>query len=157
MKLIFLDFSKKTTFENKCIVEYGTQYKPMIISCEMKYKPELMIKHKVYDAEVKLWSFCWWSERKNIEHGNHISNSCLPYSFIASKIEEIVEVKLNIRHPYVKYKTTLADQVFEMKLNYPVQDEDDEPIKDVFKVGDTIVGLFKARVIIKKTKETNRK
>ena len=42
------------------------------------------------------------------------------------------------------------DQVFEMKICYSEQDEDDEPIKHTFKVGDTIVGLFKATVKIKK-------
>ena len=153
MNLIMLDFSKKTTYEDKCIVEYTTQYKPMIISCEMKYKPELLIKHKIYDANVILYSFCWWSDRKNDRHANHISKSCYPCSFISSKIEEIVDIKLNVKHPYVKYRTTLADQMFEMVLHYPEQDEHDEPIKDTFEVGDTIVGLFKAKVKIKLPKK----
>ena len=157
MKLIFLGFSKKTTFENKCIAEYGTEYKPMIISSEMKYDPELFIKRKVYDADVKLWSFCWWSERNYIKHANHISNSCLPYSFIVSKIEEIVDIKLDVKHPYVKYRTTIADQVFEMKLNYPAQNDEDEPITDIFEVGDTIVGLFKAHVKIKKIRKSKER
>ena len=149
MKLTLLDCTKKPSSNNKCIVEYSTQNKPMIISCEMKYKPALSIKNKVYDADVKLWSFCWWSDRNGTNFATQISSSCSPCSFIVSKIEEIVEIKLDVKRPYVKYKTTLADQAFEMKLNYPVQDEEDEPIKDVFKVGDTIAGLFKAQVKIK--------
>jgi len=40
-----------------------------------------------------------------------------------------------------------------MTFWYPVQDDNDESIKDVFEVGDTIVGLFKAKVKIKQTKE----
>lgn len=150
MKLIMLGFSKQKSYEDKCIVEFTTQFKPMIISSEMKYKPELLIKNKVYDADVTLSSFCWWSNRNDNQHSTHIRNSCLPYSFISSKIEKIVDINLNTKHPYVKYKTTLADQAFDMVLHYPERDEDDEPIKDVFEIGDTIVGLFKAKVKIKK-------
>ena len=84
-----------------------------------------------------------------------ISNSCYPSCFITSTIEEIVDIKLDIKHPYVRYKTTLGGQVFEMTLSYPTQEEDDEPIKDMFKVGDKIIGLFKAEVKIKK--ERNNK
>ena len=150
MKLILLGFSKQGAYSNECIVEYSTKYKPMIISTRIRYDPKLLIKHQEYEADIKLWSFCWWSSTNHINHANHISNSCLPYSFIVSKIEEILEIKLDIKKPYVKYKTTLADQVFEMKICYPEQNEYDEPIKDTFKVGDTIVGLFKAKVKIKK-------
>lgn len=151
MKLIMLGFSKQHSYEEKCIVEYATQNTPMIISFEMKYKPELLVKNKVYDADVTLSSFCWWSDRDSNNQGTHISNSCFPCLFISSKIEEIVEINLDAKHPYVKYKTTLADQTFDMVLYYPERDEDEEPIKDVFKVGDTIVGLFKANVIINKS------
>ena len=151
MKLIMLGFNKQSSYEDKCIVEYATQNKPMIISSEMKYKPELLIKNKAYDVEVTLSSFCWWSDRDGNNQSTHISNSCSPCSFISSKIEEIVEINLNTKHPYVKYRTTLVDQTFDMVLNYPERDEDEEPIKDVFKVGDTIVGLFKANVIINKS------
>ena len=146
MKLIMLGFNKQSSYEDKCIVEYATQNKPMIISSEMKYKPELLIKNKAYDVEVTLSSFCWWSDRGGNNQSTHISNSCSPCSFISSKIEEIVEINLNTKHPYVKYRTTLADQTFDMVLNYPERDKDDKPIKDVFEVGDIIVGLFKAEV-----------
>ena len=150
MKLMLLNFSKPDAYNDDCIVEYTTAYKPMTISCRMKYQPELLIKHQEYEADVKLWSFCWWSQNDHTNHTTHISNTCLPYSFISSKIEEIVETNLNSKRPYVKYKTTLADQVFEMKICYPERDEDDEPIKDTFEVGDIIVGLFKAKIKIKK-------
>ena len=153
MKLIMLDFSKKSTFENECIVEYTTKYEPMIISCKMKYNPEHLVKHKEYDADVKFWSFCWWSQRDAIKHSCHISNYCLPYSFIASKIEEIVEINLDCKKPYVKYRTTLAGQQFEMTLNYGEREEDDQPIKDTFQVGDWICGLFKAQIKIQKERK----
>ncbi len=151
MKLIMLGFNKQSSYEDKCIVEYATQNTPMIISSEMKYKPELLIKNKVYDVDVTLSSFCWWSDKNDGQQSTHISNSCFPCSFISSKIEEIVEINLNTKHPYVKYKTTLADQTFDMVLDYPERDKDEEPIEDVFEVGDTIVGLFKAKVKIKKS------
>lgn len=153
MKLIMLDFSKKSTFENECVVEYTTKYEPMIISCKMKYNPEHLVKHKEYDADVKFWSFCWWSQRDATKHSCHISNYCLPYSFIASKIEEIVEINLDCKKPYVKYRTTLAGQQFEMTLNYGEREEDDQPIKDTFQVGDWICGLFKAQIKIKKERK----
>ena len=153
MKLIMLDFSKKSTFENECVVEYTTKYEPMIISCKMKYNPEHLVKHKEYDADVKFWSFCWWSQRDATKHSCHISNYCLPYSFIASKIEEIVEINLDCKKPYVKYRTTLAGQQFEMTLNYGEREEDDQPIKDTFQVGDWICGLFKAQIKIQKEKK----
>lgn len=153
MKLIMLDFSKKSTFENECVVEYTTKYEPMIISCKMKYNPERLVKHKEYDADVKFWSFCWWSQRDATKHSCHISNYCLPYSFIASKIEEIVEINLDCKKPYVKYRTTLAGQQFEMTLNYGEREEDDQPIKDTFQVGDWICGLFKAQTKIKKERK----
>ena len=153
MKLIRLDFSKKSTFENECIVEYTTKYEPMIISCKMKYNPEHLIKHKEYDVDVKFWSFCWWSQRDTTKHSCHISNYCLPYSFIASKIEEIVEINLDCKKPYVKYRTTLAGQQFEMTLNYGEREEDDQPIKDTFQVSDWICGLFKAQIKIQKERK----
>jgi|GEM_PF-4447166 len=153
MKLIMLDFSKQSTFENECVVEYTTKYEPMIISCKMKYNPEHLVKHKEYDAVVKFWSFCWWSQRDATKHSCHISNYCLPYSFIASKIEEIVEINLDCKKPYVKYRTTLAGQQFEMTLNYGEREEDDQPIKDTFQVGDWICGLFKAQIKIQKERK----
>lgn len=153
MKLIMLDFSKKSTFENECVVEYTTKYEPMIISCKMKYNPEHLVKHKEYDADVKFWSFCWWSQRDATKHSCHISNCCHPYSFIASKIEEIVEINLDCKKPYVKYRTTLAGQQFEMTLNYGEREEDDQPIKDTFQVGDWICGLFKAQIKIQKERK----
>ena len=153
MKLIMLDFSKKSTFENECVVEYTTKYEPMIISCKMKYNPEHLIKHKEYDADVKFWSFCWWSQRDATKHSCYISNYCLPYSFIASKIEEIIEINLDCKKPYVKYMTTLAGQQFEMTLNYGEREEDDQPIKDTFQVGDWICGLFKAQIKIQKERK----
>lgn len=148
MKLIMLDFSKKDTSKSECIVEYATKDEPMIISCEMKYKPEYLIRHKEYDADVKFWSFCWWSQRNANKQSNHISNSILPFNFIASKIEEIIEIELDCENPYVKYKTTLFGQQFEMILNYGVKDENDTPIKDTFQVGDWICGLFMASIKI---------
>lgn len=153
MKLIMLDFSKKSTFENECFVEYTTKYEPLIISCKMKYNPEHLVKHKEYDADVKFWSFCWWSQRDATKHSCHISNYCLPYSFIASKIEEIVEINLDCKKPYVKYRTTLAGQQFEMTLNYGEREEDDQLIKDTFQVGDWICGLFKAQIKIQKERK----
>ena len=157
MKLIMLDFSKKKTFENDCTVEYTTKYEPMIISCQMKYNPDFLVKHKEYEADVKFWSFCWWSQKDPSSRSSHISNYHLPYSFIASKIEEIVEINFDDKNPYVIYKTTLAGQQFEMILSYGTRDEDDPPIKDTFQVGDWICGLFIAKVKIKKDSKRKEK
>lgn len=152
MKLMFLDFAKPLNYEDECIVSYTSKYAPMIISCKMKYDPDLLIRRQEYDASVKFWSFCWWSDRAAINHSSHITSYCLPFSFISTTIEELLEVKLDVKKPFVRYLTTLAEQKFEMKLCYPERDIEDGPIKDTFEVGDRIVGLFKAIVKIKKPK-----
>ena len=144
-----LDFSKEETSKDKCIVKYTTKYEPMIISCNMKYKPEYLIRHKEYEADVRLWSLCWWSQGSAKSQTCHISSSALPFTFIASKIEEIVETRLDCKQPYIKYKTTLSGQQFEMVLVYGEKDDDDPSIKDNYQVGDWICGLFRAIVKIR--------
>ena len=40
-----------------------------------------------------------------------------------------------------------------MTLNYGEREEDDQPIKDTFQVGDWICGLFKAQIKIQKERK----
>ena len=146
MEIVLLGFSKKNTYDKECIVEFTPRYEPMFIAAEMKYDPKVMVPHAIYEAEVKYWSFCWWTDREKTGHCSGINPSCGPYSFISTTIEEIIEKRFDVPRPYVRYKAIIHDRAHEIKLCYPKQHADDEPIKDVFEVGDRVVGLFKTIV-----------
>ena len=150
MELVLLGFSKKKPYDKECIVEFTPRYEPMLISCEMKYDPKIMVPKTIYDADVKYWSFCWWTDKENTGHPIGISEHCFPLSFISTTIEEIIEQRFDVARPYIRYKAKIHGHIHECKLCYPKQYEDDEPIKDTFEVGDKVVGLFKAKVRIRK-------
>ena len=152
MELVLLGFSKKSPYDKECIVEFTPRYEPMFISCEMKYDPNIMIPNAVYEADVKYWSFCWWTDKETTGHCSGISQHCFPLSFISTTIEEIIEKRFDVVRPYVRFKGMVHGRIHEMKLCYPKQYEDDEPIKDTFEVGDKVIGLFKAKVTIHKNK-----
>ena len=153
MELVLLGFSKKNTYDKECIVEFTPRYEPMIISCEMKYDPKIMIPKTIYEADVKYCSFCWWTAKENTGRCTGISQHCLPFSFISTTIEEIIEKRFDVARPYIRYKAKIHGRTHEFKLCYPNQYEDDEPIKDTFEVGDKVIGLFKAKVTIRKNKK----
>ena len=112
----------------------------------MKYRPELFVNNKEYDADVRFYSFCWWSDRLDNDMNCYINNLLSSCNFISSTIEEVLEINTDADTSYIKYKTTLFNQVLEMVLLLPKQNR---PIKNDFKVGDTIVGIFKAEVSLK--------
>ena len=149
MELLMMNFTKNDAYSDECLVDFSTIKKPMIISSFMKCNPKYLYRGKIYKTETKLISSCWWSEKNPKKCSMHIPNNWMPYSFIASKIEKILEINLKSKEPYVRYKTTLAEEEFEMVLTYGKQSDEDELIKDFFEVGDWICGLFSANIKIK--------
>ena len=150
MEIVLLGFLKKNTYDKECIVEFTPRYEPMFITCKMKYDPKVMVPHTIYEAEVKFWSFNWWTDRDDTGRYCSINPGCCPCSFISTTIEEILETKLDVKRPFIRYRSIVHGHVHELKLCYPERDKDDEPIKDVLKVGDRVVGLFKAEVKLRK-------
>ena len=144
MKLILLSISDIN--KNKCIASFSPVDNAMIINVETDFDPSFLDEGKEYDADVKLTAFIWWSECQKAEWSTAISKRCFPFSFVKSTIEELIEVNLKARHPYVRYKSTINNEMFELTLNYRTQYKDDEPIDDIFKPGDRVVGLFKANI-----------
>ena len=147
MKLKLLDISDIDN--KKCLASFSPASYPMIINVVIDCDPTLLIKGKEYEADVNLNAFVWWAECQKARWSTAISKSCFPFSFIESTIEELIDVNLKIKHPYVKYKTTINNETFELTLNYRTQHKDDEPIKDTFKVGDRVIGLFRANIKLK--------
>ena len=148
MELVLLGFSKKNVYDKECVVEFTPRYEPMFISCEMEYDPKIMIPKTIYEADVKYWSFCWWTDREPTGNCSGLSQHCFPLSFVSTTIEEIIEKRFDVPRPYVKFKGSISGHIYEIKLCYRKQYEDDQPITDIFEVGDRVVGLFKAKVKI---------
>lgn len=146
MKIIILNVLKQNKNDEYCLVKFGTANAPMIFDCYMKCDQNIPAAPSHVEADVELYSHCFVSESMNANVNTHLMASSFPCNFISSTIEEIVELKLDIDMPYVKYKTTINGEVFNVTLIYPKQDE---PVKDIYKVGDKIVGLFRADVSIK--------
>lgn len=144
MKLTLLSISDIN--KNRCIASFSPIHYPMTINAEIDYDPSFLIKGQTYETDISLDAFVWWSECQKASWSTSISKSCFPFSFIESTIEELIEVNLVAKYPYVKYKATINKEVFALTLHYRKKHKDDEPIKDTFKVGDRVVGLFKANV-----------
>ena len=135
---------KLVNVKNKYL-EFISLDTPMSIDIEKKEHLKSLEKSKEYDLDISFYSFIWYSP-KDKSWSTLINNGCVPYAFINTYIEEIIDINLNDEYPYVKFKGSINNQPLVFTLCYPKRSEDDEPIKETFYVGEQIIGLFKGTI-----------
>ena len=148
MKLKVLNV-KRDKRKKKCLIEFVPFDYPLIIYTEMEYNSKWMIPKTIVDADVKWFGFAWRTSSMKPGIAVHAMPSCYPYSFLFVRIDDLLEVKLEEHFPYVKFKSEIEGNTYEVKLAYGERSEDDDPIEATFKEGDLVAGLFKAYVDIK--------